>query len=191
MLLRVGAGSDSAAQPRQEDNMQNGTNPARAYALVFGAVLVVAGIIGFFYSSEFGSPGEVDGVFGILDVNGWHNVVHIATGALGLLAFAGGAYAARTYALGLGAVYILVAIWGFIVGDGDTILGFLPVNTEDNVLHLLIGITGRGAARDHRPARLARHPQGHACAYDRDGPPDRDGRRDGAVCAHLAGAAAG
>jgi hypothetical protein len=31
----------------------------------------------------------------ILDPNGWHNVVHLATGALGLLAFAGGASAAR------------------------------------------------------------------------------------------------
>jgi hypothetical protein len=30
-------------------------------------------------------------VFGILSVNGWHNVVHIATGLLGLAAFAAGA----------------------------------------------------------------------------------------------------
>src|SRR6059036_3772747 len=102
-------------------------SPARLYAGLVGATLVIAGIIGFFYSSDFGSPGDVDSVFGILDVNGWHNVVHIATGALGLLAFAGGAYAARQYALGLGVVYIAVAIWGFIVGDGDQILGFLPV----------------------------------------------------------------
>jgi hypothetical protein len=126
--------------------MQNLT-PARLYALVFGLVLVVAGIIGFFYESKFTDDEAVrDAVFGILDVNGWHNVVHIATGALGLLAFAGGAYAARAYAFGLGAVYIVVAIWGFIVGDGDSILSIIPVNTEDNVLHLLIGIAGLGAA---------------------------------------------
>lgn len=75
--------------------MQN-MSPARLYALVFGVVLVVAGIIGFFYESEFTDDEAVrDAVFGILDVNGWHNVVHIATGALGLLAFAAGAYAAR------------------------------------------------------------------------------------------------
>src|SRR5919197_5137193 len=122
-------------------------SPARLYALVFGAVLVVAGIIGFFYNSTFTSNESVhDDVFGILSVNGWHNVVHIATGALGLAAFAGGAYAARTYAFGLGAVYIVVAVWGFIVGDGDQILGFFPVNTEDNVLHLLIGLAGLAAA---------------------------------------------
>jgi hypothetical protein len=120
-------------------------SPARIYALVFGAVLVGAGIIGFLYSSDFGDPGEVDAVLGILDVNGWHNVVHILTGTLGLLAFTAGAYAARTYAFGLGAVYLVVAIWGFIVGDGDAILSIVPVNTEDNVLHLLIGLAGLGA----------------------------------------------
>ena len=55
-------------------------------------MLVVAGIIGFFYESEFTDDASVrDAVFGILDVNGWHNVVHLATGALGLLAFAAGA----------------------------------------------------------------------------------------------------
>jgi hypothetical protein len=120
-------------------------SPAQIYALVFGAVLVVAGIVGFFYSSAFGSPGEVDEVFGILGVNGWHNLVHIATGALGLLAAAGGYYYARQYAYGLGVVYIAIAIWGFIIGSGDSILGFIPVNTEDNFLHLLIGIAGVGA----------------------------------------------
>jgi Domain of unknown function (DUF4383) len=118
-------------------------SPARAYALVVGATLVVAGIIGFFYEAEFTSDESVrEPVFGILDVNGWHNVVHIATGALGLLA---AGYAARAYALGLGAVYIVVAVWGFIVGDGDSILSIVPVNTEDNVLHALIGVAGIAA----------------------------------------------
>src|SRR5215210_5966032 len=115
----------------------NGRTPAQLYALLVGGTLLVAGIIGFFYSTAFGSPGDVDAVFGILDVNGWHNVVHIVTGGLGLLALG---YAARTYAGGLGVVYLIVAIWGFIIGDGENILGFLPVNTEDNVLHLILGL---------------------------------------------------
>jgi len=135
--------------------MQN-LGPARLYALVIGVVLVAAGIIGFFYESAFTDDKSVrDAVFGILDVNGWHNVVHIASGALGLVAFAAGAYASRAYALGLGAVYIVVAIWGFAVGDGDSILSIVPVNTEDNVLHALIGIAGlaAGAAATPAPAR--------------------------------------
>jgi Domain of unknown function (DUF4383) len=121
-------------------------SPARLYAGAVGAVLVVAGIIGFFYEAEFTSDeGVRDAVFGILDVNGWHNVVHVATGALGLIAFAAGAYAARTYALALGLVYVVVAIWGFIVGDGDSILSIIPVNTEDNVLHVALGVLGLAA----------------------------------------------
>ena len=122
----------------------NQQNPARVYVGVVGVVLVAAGIIGFFYSSDFGSPGKVDAVFGILDVNGWHNVVHILTGALGL-AVAGSYGSARVYAIGLGALYVAIAVWGFIVGDGGTLLGLVPVNSEDNVLHLLIGIAGLGA----------------------------------------------
>jgi hypothetical protein len=121
-------------------------SPAQIYALLFGVVLVGAGIMGFFYNATFTSDKSVrDAVLGILDVNGWHNVVHIATGALGLLAFSGGYYYARTYAFGLGAVYIAVAVWGFIIGNGDSILSIIPVNTEDNFLHLLIGIAGIGA----------------------------------------------
>jgi hypothetical protein len=121
-------------------------NPARLYAGLVGATLVVAGIIGFFYEADFTSDeGVRDAVFGILDVNGWHNLVHIATGALGLLAYAAGAYASRNYALGLGVVYVVVAVWGFIVGDGDSILSIIPVNTEDNVLHALLGVFGLAA----------------------------------------------
>src|SRR3954468_23844887 len=99
-----------------------GRTPAQVFALVIGAVLVVAGIIGFFYSSTFGSPGKVDGVFGILDVNGLHNGVHILSDAAGL-ALMGPAVRARAYAIGLAIVYTVVAIWGFIIGDGDAILG--------------------------------------------------------------------
>ncbi len=120
-----------------------GSTPARLYATLIGGTLVIAGIIGFFYNSDFTSNKAVhDDVFGILSVNGWHNVVHIATGALGLLA---AGYAARTYALGLGAVYIVVAIWGFIIGSGDSILSVVPVNTPDNFLHLILGVLGIAA----------------------------------------------
>lgn len=119
-----------------------GASPARLYATVVGAVLVLAGIIGFFYSASFGSPGNVDDVFGILSVNAWHNIVHILTGAIGLLV---AGYAARQYALGLGIVYLVIAIWGFIIGSGNSILGFIPINTADDFLHLILGALGIAA----------------------------------------------
>ena len=121
-------------------------SPAQLYALIFGVVLVAAGILGFFYESSFstGDDAPRDAVLGILDVNGWHNVVHIASGIVGL-AVAGSYANSRVYALGFGAVYIVVAILGFIYGDGDSIFGLVPINTEDNVLHALIGVAGIGA----------------------------------------------
>ena len=80
-------------------------SPARLYASVVGAVLVIAGIIGFFYNAHFGSGNDVFGsdtsvkVFGVFAVNGWHNVVHLVTGAVGLLA---AGYAARVNRRGAG-----------------------------------------------------------------------------------------
>jgi hypothetical protein len=121
-------------------------SPASLYAALIGATLFVAGIIGFFYSSSFGSPGDVGAVFGVLEVNAWHNLVHIASGAVGLLAFTLGPRACRTYALAFGAIYVVVAIWGFVVGGGDPILGLIPVNAEDNVLHAVLGVLGVAAA---------------------------------------------
>jgi hypothetical protein len=121
-------------------------SPARLYCTLVGGVLVIAGIIGFFYTAGFdtgvsGVAGDTDELFGILAVNGWHNVVHILLGLLGLMA---AGYAAREYALGVGLLYIILAIWGFADGD-DIILGLVPLNNEDNFLHLILGLTGVAA----------------------------------------------
>lgn len=123
-------------------------SPAQVYALVIGAVLVAAGVLGFFYNASFAVGDETltnrEAVLGILDVNGWHNVVHIASGALGL-ALAGSWAGARAYAFGLGAIYVVVVILGFIYGDGDSIVSLIPINTEDNILHVLIAISALAA----------------------------------------------
>jgi hypothetical protein len=121
-------------------------SPAQVYAVVVGAALVLAGIAGFFYNASFaaGDGTDRDAVLGILDVNGWHNLVHIATGVIGL-AVAASYPAARGYAIGLGALYLLVTFLGFIAGDGDEIFNVIPINTEDNFLHLLLGFAGLGA----------------------------------------------
>ncbi len=134
------------------------SSPARLYCTLIGGVLVIAGVIGFFYNGHFGSGADAFGndqsveVFGILAVNGWHNIFHIATGLVGL-AVAG--YAARQYALAVGLLYVVLALWGFVLGSGHNLLGIIPVNTEDNVLHLLLGLLGlgAGAATPQRPAR--------------------------------------
>ena len=126
-------------------NRTSDKTPAQIYSLVFGATLLLAGIIGFFVDASFGDLGSnVQGdelIF--FEVNGWHNLVHIASGALGL-ALAGSRPGARGFALGFGAVYLLVAVWGLIVGD-QVLFGLIPINGADNVLHLLIALAGLAA----------------------------------------------
>jgi hypothetical protein len=137
------------------------SSPARLYCLLVGGVLVIAGIIGFFYEASFASGDSIrtEDVFGILSVNGWHNVVHIAIGAL-LLVAAGSA--ARPAALFVGILYIALCILGFIatghggiafVAKDDVLIKLVPVNNEDNVLHLILGITGVIAWLASRPVR--------------------------------------
>ncbi len=132
------------------------STPARLYALLIGGALVVAGVIGFFYASGFDAGDSIcvddgcDDMLGLLAVNGWHNLIHIATGAVGLIAVTYGAAATRAYALYFGILYLVVAFLGFIeFGSGDfedTILKLIPSNTEDNFLHLIFGVLGVGAA---------------------------------------------
>jgi hypothetical protein len=86
-------------------------SPARLYATLIGAILFVAGMLGFFRDLS------------------WFNFLYVASGALGLL-IAG--RAPRPYALGLGAIYTGLAIWGF--GDGE------------DWLRLAVGLLGLAAA---------------------------------------------
>jgi hypothetical protein len=136
------------------------SSPARLYCLLVGGVLVIAGIIGFFYEASFATGDSIrtHDVFGVLSVNGWHNLVHIAIGALLLIA-AGSA--ARGAALFVGVLYLVLCILGFIatsnsgigfIAENDTLVRLVPVNNQDNVLHLILGITGVIAFYASRPA---------------------------------------
>jgi len=124
-----------------------GASPARLYATLIGGVLVIVGIIGFFINASFdvGDSVQAENLASV-SINGWENVIHIVTGGIGL-ALAG--TRAREYALGLGAIYVLLAILGFIdFGSGDsadTILQLIPVNNEANIVHLALGVLGIGA----------------------------------------------
>jgi hypothetical protein len=70
--------------------------------------------------------------------------VHLLTGLVGL-AVARSYPAARRYAIWFGALYAVVAIYGFALGEGESILGIVPVNSEDNVLHALLAVAGLAA----------------------------------------------
>lgn len=101
-------------------------SPARLYASVVGALLVVLGILGFFYTASFDALDHYEEAFGALQVNGWLNLFYVATGALGLLV-AGAS--SRGYSLAVGLLYTVLAIIGW--GSG--------------ALHLAIGLLGLAA----------------------------------------------
>jgi hypothetical protein len=139
------------------------SSPARLYCLLVGAVLVIGGIIGFFYEASFATGDSIrtENAFGVLSVNGWHNLVHISIGALLLIA-AGSA--ARPAALFVGILYLVLSVLGFVatsdngigfIAENDTLIRLVPVNNEDNVLHLVLGITGVIAAFASREVRRA------------------------------------
>ena len=111
--------------------------PAQLFAYVVGAVLVLVGIIGFFADSAFDTGSGIDGdkLLGIFEVNGIHNLVHIGSGLL-LLAIAPKRATARYGVLAFGAVYAIVTIIG--LADGKDVLGLIPVNPADNVLHIAL-----------------------------------------------------
>ena len=119
--------------------------PAQVFAYLSGAVLVLVGLIGFIADSSFETGSGIDGdkLLGIFEINGLHNIVHIASGLL-LLAVAPRRPLARLGVLGFGVVYGLVTVIGLI--DGEDVLGLLPVNGPDNVLHIALTATALFAA---------------------------------------------
>jgi Domain of unknown function (DUF4383) len=129
-------------------------SPARLYAAAAGALLLVLGVVGFFYSASFGAPGDVQAALGVLRVNAWLNLLYVAAGALGLL-LAGNA--SRPYALAVGSLLTILAIWGFVLDPGESIAGFLPAAGGNEALNLTIGLLGLAAAggtpKASRPSR--------------------------------------
>jgi Domain of unknown function (DUF4383) len=118
-------------------------SPARLYATTVGALLVILGIVGFFYGSSFGSPGTLDHTLGVLRTNAWENLLWAALGALGLLT--AGTFS-RAYALSVGLLLTALGVWGLALSPDAAILGFLPASGANEALNLTLGILGLLAA---------------------------------------------
>jgi len=143
----VEASSSSEFQRGRRAGLKEGAGRtiAQTFCLVGGLALIGAGVLGFFFGgAEFNTGTRIQGQeFIVFEVNGWHNVVHIATGAF-LVLVAPKAKSAATGAAVFGIAYVGVVVWGFI--DGNAVANLIPVNTADNWLHVALALSALLAA---------------------------------------------
>ncbi|HWC13724.1 MAG TPA: DUF4383 domain-containing protein [Actinomycetota bacterium] len=117
---------------------RTGKTPGQTFALVFGAVYVLVGVLGFFVAEEF-TGGSPDDKLILFPVNHLHNIVHLAIGAV-LLAGSRTVAAAKQANTVVGAGYLLVAVLGFLGLDFmSTLLNINGPGSADNFLHLVSG----------------------------------------------------
>ena len=119
--------------------------PLQAVATVFGAVFLLVGILGFVPGittgvGEMTFAGHESGamLLGIFQVSILHNIVHLLFGVAGL-ALARTFSGARSYLVVGGIIYIVVFLYGIFVGH-ESEANFVPLNTADNWLHLVLSI---------------------------------------------------
>lgn len=106
----------------------------RLYAKVVGVVIVLIGIGGLILGEK--------SLLDVLNIDIVEDIIHLVTGGLMVaVGFRGSDSAVRNVVGGLGVVYLLVGILGFLVPD---LFGLLPseYTVVDNVIHLLLGVLG-------------------------------------------------
>ena len=113
---------------------QPGSDNVRNYARILGIVLLVVGVLGLLLGNM---------LFGLFNSDLLEDIIHLGSG--GLMAYAGFALRdnslARTLVGGLGVVYLLVGLLGFVAPN---LFGLIPTGytLADNLLHLALGILG-------------------------------------------------
>lgn len=111
----------------------------RIYAGIVGVVIILIGVVGLVLGEQ---P-----LLGLVNIDILEDIVHLATG--GLLAYVGFGQRdvglARSVVGGLGVVYLLVGVLGFIV---PMLFGLLPhgYSIVDNLIHLTLGVLSIAAA---------------------------------------------
>jgi hypothetical protein len=136
-------------------------------ALAAGAVFALVGILGFIpgvttsYSEmTFAGPDSGAMLLGVFQVSILHNIVHLLFGAAGLL-MGRSVSQSRYFLVGGGIVYLLLWLYGLFIDQGSA-ANFVPVNTADNWLHVVLGIAmvalglllGRGAGSAGRSGTM-------------------------------------
>jgi hypothetical protein len=137
----------------------------RTAAMAVGAVFVLVGILGFvpgittgYGAMSFAGHTSSAKLLGIFQVSVLHNIVHLLFGVVGL-AMARRTAGAVSYLIGGGVVYLVLWVYGLLVSQ-ESQANFVPVNTADDWLHLVLGlgmvglgVAGRSALRSRTGTR--------------------------------------
>jgi hypothetical protein len=120
-------------------------SPVRTAALVVSVVFLLVGVLGFvpgvttnYDTMTFAGHHSDALLLGVFQVSVLHNIVHLLFGVAGL-ALARTARGARAYLIGGGAIYLILWLYGLVVGE-DVAADFVPLNGADDWLHLGLGI---------------------------------------------------
>jgi len=97
-------------------------SPARLFAPMAGAVLLLLGVLGFFYTASFDGLGDYEEALGHLQMNGWLNLFYVTVGAVGLLV---AGVSSRTYSLLVGLTFAVLAIVGWGTGWLNVVVAVL------------------------------------------------------------------
>ncbi|MFC3492958.1 DUF4383 domain-containing protein [Glycomyces rhizosphaerae] len=126
------------------ETVRAGRTPVQTIAIVISAVFLLVGVLGFIpgVTTEFDSmtfAGHDSGalLLGVFAVSILHNIVHLLYGVVGLL-LARTASGAVAFLVGGGVIYLGLWVYGLLI-DQETTANFVPVNTADNWLHLVLG----------------------------------------------------
>lgn len=114
-------------------------SPNRLVAVIFGAIYLLIGVLGWFFTVNVGFIATEGGLLiGLFEVNPLHNIVHLLIGAALLIGGLMSVRAAKGTNVTVGAVYLVVGIAGFFLVE--TTANILALNTADHILHLATAI---------------------------------------------------
>lgn len=128
---------------------------AKTICKLLGVVFLLVGIVGFIMSKDATGRDALG-----THLTTAHNLVHIISGIVALyFGFSASLSAARGFCLAFGAVYLLLGVVGFIMGDSanDRMLkidDLLMLGTRDHAIHVLLGILFLVGALMTKPDRV-------------------------------------